>query len=299
MILSTLCIFKQASACQPPTREICCIGPGIVDSWEKELYIMLDIMCTYIYIYISKYIYVYFEGLHENHACARLVRLQLGQIQVASMAIHLHLLHGHRPRSRPDQIQNPKSKLQTARLDFGFRILDFGFWILDFGFWILDFGFWISDFGFRILDFGFWISLVFVLFVAAPNGPVWILDFGFWISDFGFWILDQFSLRSFCGGPKRPRLDFGFWILDFGFWILDFGLGLGSVDTVWILHKIFTYARRMPSIFGCGLSGRGKKCNAYLGFFRRMATTSKSSLRRPGKSVTATTDSFCQGILCP
>ena len=37
-------IFKQASACQPPTREICCIGPGIVDN-----------------------IYVYFEGLHENH----------------------------------------------------------------------------------------------------------------------------------------------------------------------------------------------------------------------------------------
>ena len=92
----------------------------------------------------------------------KLVRLQLGQIQVASTAIHLHLLHGHRPRSRPDQIQNPKSKLQTARLDFGFRIL----------------------------DFGFWISLVFVLFVAAPNGPVWILDFGFWILDFGFWILD-------------------------------------------------------------------------------------------------------------
>ena len=25
-------LFKQASACQPPTREICCIGPGIVDS---------------------------------------------------------------------------------------------------------------------------------------------------------------------------------------------------------------------------------------------------------------------------
>ena len=175
----------------------------------------------------------------------KLVRLQLGQIQVASAAIHLHLLHGHRPRSRPDQIQNPKSKLQTARLDFGFWILDFGFWILDFGFrisdfgfwildfgfwisdfgfWILDFGFWISDFGFwildfgfRILDFGFWISLVFVLFVAAPNGPVWILDFGFrildfgfWFSDFGFWILD-FGFRI---------LDFGFRILDFGFWIL-------------------------------------------------------------------------------
>ena len=122
----------------------------------------------------------------------KLVRLQLGQIQVASTARHLHLLHGHRPRSRPDQIQNPKSKLQTARLDFGFWISDFGFWI--FNFWILDFGFWILDF--------VWISLVFVLFVAAPNGPVWILDLGFWISDFGFWILD-----------------FGFWISDFGFWI--------------------------------------------------------------------------------
>ena len=127
----------------------------------------------------------------------KLVRLQLGQIQVASTAIHLHLLHGHRPRSRPDQIQNPKSKIQTGRLEFGFWILDFGFWILDFGFWIsdfgfwiLDFGFWILDFGFRILDFGFWISLVFVLFVAAPNGPVWILDFGFRILDFGFRILD-------------------------------------------------------------------------------------------------------------
>ena len=120
----------------------------------------------------------------------KLVRLQLGQIQVASTAIHLHLLHGHRPRSRPDQIQNPKSKRAV------------GFWILDFGFWILDFGFWTSDFGF------------------------WILDFGFWILDFGF------SLRSFCGGPKRPRLDFGFRIL-------DFGLGLGSVGAVWILHKIF------------------------------------------------------------
>ena len=125
----------------------------------------------------------------------KLVRLQLGQIQVASTAIHLHLLHGHRPRSRPDQ--NPKSKIQTPNGPFGV--------------WILDFGFWILDFGFRILDFGFWIS------------------------DFGFWILYQFSLRSFCGGPKRPRLDFGFRILDFGFRILDFGL----LPIVWVLHKIF------------------------------------------------------------
>ena len=87
---------------------------------------------------------------------------------------------------------NPKSKIQTPNGPFGF-------WILDLGFRILDFGFWILDLGFRILDFGFWIL------------------------DFGFWILDLFSLRSFCGGPKRPRLGFGFWILDFGFWILDFG----------------------------------------------------------------------------
>ena len=142
-------------------------------------------------------------------------------------------------------------------MDFGFWISDFGFWILDFGFWILDFGSWILDFGFWILDFGFWI-----------------LDFGSWILDFGFWILDQFSLRSFCGGPKRRRLDFGFWILDFGvwildfgvwsldfgfwildfgfwilefgfwilefgFWILDFGLDEALPDIVWILHKIF------------------------------------------------------------
>ena len=127
----------------------------------------------------------------------KLVRLQLGQIQVASTAIHLHLLHGHRPRSWPDQIQNPNSKRPV--------------WILDFGFWILDFGLWISD-------FGFWISLVFVLFVAAPNGPVWILDFGFRILDFGFGILD-FGFRI---------LEFGFWISDFGFWILDYFPPFGS-----------------------------------------------------------------------
>ena len=109
----------------------------------------------------------------------------------------------------------PKSKIQTPNgpfgfwcLEFGVWILEFGFWILDFGFRILDFGFWILDFGFWILDFGFWTSLVFVLFVAAPNGPVWILDLGFWI-------------------------------LDLGFWILDFGLGLGLLRTDWILHKIF------------------------------------------------------------
>ena len=60
--------------------------------------------------------------------------------------------------------------------------------------------------------------------IQTPNGPFgfWSLHFAFWILEFGFWILDRFSLRFFCGGPKRPRLDFGFRIL-------DFGLGLGSV----------------------------------------------------------------------
>ena len=86
----------------------------------------------------------------------------------------------------------------------------------------MDLGFWILDFGFWILDFGFWISLVFVLFVAAPNGAVWILEFGVWILEFGVWILD-----------------FGVWILDFGVWILDFGLDEALPDIVWILHKIF------------------------------------------------------------
>ena len=171
---------------------------------------------------------------------------QLGQVWVASAAIHLHLLHGH--RLRPPQTQTPKSKIQTGRLEFwilefGVWILDFGFWILDFGFWILDLGFWILDFGFWILDLGFWIL----------DFGSWILDFGFWILDFGFWILDRRSIRSFCGNSKRGRLDFGFWILDLGFWILDFGswildfgfwildLGFWILDFgFWILDFVFS-----------------------------------------------------------
>ena len=54
--------------------------------------------------------------------------------------------------------------------------MEFGVWILDFGFWSLEFGFW-------SLDFGFWISLVFVLFAAAPNGAV-PTSFGSCIRDF-------------------------------------------------------------------------------------------------------------------
>ena len=194
-------IFKQASACQPPTREICCIGPGIVDSVEQDLFIMF----TYKYRYILKaWIFFFLRDVDPafpttppgpqfprkfgpdfrdtgpeieprfpakplrrksvpslGHAWGesnlrpfgcKPVCLQLGQGRVASTAIHLHLLHGHHPRPQPDRSQNPKSKLQTGRLDFG------------------------------------------------------------------VWILDRFSLRSFCGGPKRPRLDFGFRILEFGFW---------------------------------------------------------------------------------
>ena len=110
---------------------------------------------------------------------------------------------------------NPKSKIQTPNGPFGFRILNFGFWISDFGFWILDFGF-------RILDCGFWIL------------------------DFGFRILDQFSLRSFCGGPKRPCLDFGFWILDFGFWILDFGFRILDFG-FWAWIRITTTHRLDPA----------------------------------------------------
>ena len=211
-----LCIagFKQASACQPPTREICCIGPGIVDSVEQDLYIMF----TYKYNYILKaWIFFSCAVLTQSFQQGRLarsfsgnsapisakqgrksapfaakpfrrksvpnlgrawgesnlrpfgcrpVRLQLGQVRAASTAIHLHLLHSHRPPPRPDRSQNPKSKLQTGRLGFGFWslknpnskravwVLDFGVWSLDFGVWILDFGSWILDFGSWILDFG-------------------------------------------------------------------------------------------------------------------------------------------------
>ena len=79
------------------------------------------------------------------------------------------------------KIQTPNGPFGFWGLEFGVWILDFWSWILDFGFWILDLGFWILDLGFWSLDFGFWISLVFVLLVVAPNGPVWILEFGFWI----------------------------------------------------------------------------------------------------------------------
>ena len=81
------------------------------------------------------------------------------------------------PKSK---LQNPQSKVQTGRLDFGFWILGFGFWFLD----CRSFRSYCGSpkrgrlgFGFRILDFGFWIS------------DFWISDFGFWISDLGFWIL--------------------------------------------------------------------------------------------------------------
>ena len=146
--------------------------------------------------------------------------------------------------------------------------MEFGVWILDFGFWILDFGSWILDFGF------------------------WILDFGFWSLDFGFWILDQFSIRSFCGGPKRRRLDFGFWILefgfwildfgvwslDFGFWILDFGLDEALLDIVWILHKIFPcHADSGRRIFVLCLLSQPFKTNYSITVFKRTLPCKKKT----------------------
>ena len=162
-----LCIagFKQASACQPPTREIRCIGSGIVDSVEQDLYIMY----TYIIIGIFRRLGSFFlrklgpnfqntgleieprfpakplcrksapnlgrawGGLNLRPFGCKPVCLQLGHVRVASTAIHLHLLHGHRPRPRPDRSQNPNSKRAVWILDFGSWILDFGSWILDFG----------------------------------------------------------------------------------------------------------------------------------------------------------------------
>ena len=68
-----LCIagFKQASACQPPPREICCIGPGIVDSVEQDLYIMF----RYKYKYILK-AWIFFFGavLAQSFQQGRLAR---------------------------------------------------------------------------------------------------------------------------------------------------------------------------------------------------------------------------------
>ena len=225
-----LCIagFKQASACQPPTREICCIGPGIVEELYNAGY------NVYVYIYISKYIYVYFEGLHKNHAVLtsfalkRMVGAARSQPNVSNNAAWLAVSpeigpqfpeHGAGNRA-PISGKTPPPEIgaQFGPLVGGIERLQacapptrpnsggqhshtssIATWPSTKSkiqnpnskrpVWILDFGF-------------------------------WILDFGFWILDFGFWILDQFSLRSFCGGPKRPRLDFGFRILDFGFRIL-------------------------------------------------------------------------------
>ena len=219
---------------------------------------MLDVMYIYVYICISKYVYVYFEGLDKNHvmltsfALTRMVGaarkvnptfrtsppglqflrksgpifqntgleieprfpakpLRRKSVPNLGRSWRESSLQPCAPPTRPNSCgqhghtssfatwpsppvparPNPKSKIQTPNGPFGFWILDFGFWNLDFGFWFSDFGFWISD-------FGFWISLVFVLFVAAPNGPVWILDFGFWNLDFGFRILDYFPPFGSC-----------------------------------------------------------------------------------------------------
>ena len=232
-----LYIFKQASACQPPTREICCIGPGIVDSWEKELYIMLDIMYIYIYLHISKYFFVFFWRLTWKPRDVDILcpythgRRRAKSTQISPEIGPQFPEHGAGNRA-PISGKTPPPEIgaQFGPLVAGIEPATF---------WLQacapptrpnssgqhghtsSFATWPSPpaparpnpkskiqtpngpFGFWILDFGFRIL----------DFGFWILDFGFWILDFGFWILD-FGFRI---------LDFGFWILDFGFWILDFG----------------------------------------------------------------------------
>ena len=224
-----LCIagFKQASACQPPTREIRCIGSGIVDSVEQDLHIVY----TYINIGVFRRLGSFFlrklgpnfqntgleiEPRFPAKPLCRKFGPRVGGIEPATFRLQACApptrpsaggQQGHTssfatwPSPQAPARPKPKSKIQTPNGPFGFWSLEFGFWILDLGFWILDFGSW-------ILDFGFWISLVFVLFVAAPNGPVWILGFGVWIWDFGFWILGLSTpfgscIRYFLVTPTR------------------------------------------------------------------------------------------------
>ena len=200
---------------------------------------MLDIM--YI-IYISKYIDVYFEGLDKNHVMLTSFALtswsaprevnptfrttppglqflrKLGP-NFQNTGLEIEPRFPAKPLRRKSVPNLGRSWGESSLQPFGCKLVRLQRPYIFIRYMAIatpngPFGFWILDFGFCILDFGFWI-----------------LDFGFWILDFGFRILDQFSLRSFCGGPKRPRLDFGFWISDFGFWISDFGfwiLGLSA-----------------------------------------------------------------------
>ena len=148
-------------------------------------------------------------------------------LQLGQIRVASTAIRHHLLHSHRLRSRPDQSKIQTPNGPFGF-------WILEFGFWILDFG-------------------------------SWILEFGVWILEFGFWILDQFSLRSFCGGPKRRRLEFGFWILvwmrpqptSFGSCIRYFhvtptrvGGFSGSFPSGWIPVKLGGYLAHLGGILG-------------------------------------------------
>ena len=201
-----LCIagFKQASACQPPTREICCIGPGIVDSEELDLYIKYRyILKAWIFFLLARC----WPSVSNNAAWPAVspeirprfprhgagnrapisgktsppeIGAQFGP-RVGGIEPATFLLQACVPPTRPgssgqhghtSSFATWPSPPAPARPKPKSKIQTpngpFGFWSLEFGFWSLEFGVWSLDFGFRILDFGFWI-----------------LDFGFWILDFG------------------------------------------------------------------------------------------------------------------
>ena len=228
-----LCIagFKQASACQPPTREICCIGPGIVEELYNAGYNVYIIYLN-IFMYILKAYIKTTRCWHPLPLSAwsaprevnptfrttppglQFLRKLGPNFQNTGLEIEPRFpAKPLRRKSVPNlgrswgesSLQPKEACAPPTRPNSGGQhghTSSFATWPSTKSkiqnpnskrpVWILDFGFRILDFGFRILDFGFWIS------------------------DFGFWISLVFVL--FAAAP-----DFGFRILDFGFRILDFG----------------------------------------------------------------------------
>ena len=166
-----------------------------------------------IYIHISKYIFVYFEGLHENHvmltsfALTRMVGAARSQPKFLrklgpnfqNTGLEIEPRFPAKPLRRKSVPNLGRLWRESSLQPFGCKLARLQIQVASTAIhlhllhghrprprpdqiqnpnskrpvWILDFGFRILDFGFRILDFGFRI-----------------LDFGFWISDFGFRILD-------------------------------------------------------------------------------------------------------------
>ena len=180
--------FKQASACQPPTGEICCIGPGIVDSVEQDLYIMFK------YRYILKaWTFFFLRDVDPTFPTTppglQFLRKLGPNFQNTGLEIEPRFpakplrrksvpnlgrswgesrrLQACAPPTRPNSggQHGHTSSCATwpsppvpARRKPKSKIQTpngpFGVWILEFGVWILDFGFRILDFGVWILDFG-------------------------------------------------------------------------------------------------------------------------------------------------